>query len=406
MAFMKIKQFPEDFIVEEVSSRKLKPAGPYQVFLMEKTGLDTFGAKRIIGKEFKVASQEIGLAGLKDKHALTRQYVSFPSRYRIPDEWSQQSIKLKRVGFADSPILLGDLDFNRFIITIRGIKEFQVEKVVSAAKDFLACGVPNYFDSQRFGSLRGTQSFIASFLIKGDWEGALKTVLTSSTRHDQAQVRHCREHIRSHWGDWKECLAACAKSPKARREKRIIEFLKDHPKDFKAAFSLVERELQKLYVAAYQSYLWNETVKVVLNRQHPPLKLKQVKYEAGLLLFPLSVPAEASALFSRLDVPLLNPGTLFERDEVRFAALRTLKDHGLSLEMLDVAGPEFLKFRQGSRRMWIIPRQVSAPSASADERNSDQKSKLKKIEISFELPPGSYATVLLKAIGVEKRGRR
>jgi len=403
---MKIKQSPEDFIVEEVSSRPLKESGPYQVFLMEKKGLDTFGAKRIIGSEFRVPSNEIGLAGLKDKHALTRQFVSFPSKYKIPEEWSQQSIKLKRVGFTDQPILLGDIDANRFTIVVREVKEFEVEKVRGTAMEVLSYGVPNYFDSQRFGSLRGTQSYIAKLLVKGDWEGAIKTVLTSATRHDPAQVRHCREHIKSAWGRWDECMQACSGTQKARREKRIIVFIKENPKDFKSAFLLVERELQKMYVAAYQSYLWNETVKVLLNRVHPPLKLKQVKYEAGRLLFPLGIPPDVAVSLRQIGIPLLNPDTQFSREDVKFASLKVVKDEALFLDKLKIDGPDYLQFRQGERKMWVIPKPVSAPSVSIDERNATPQYKFKKVEISFELPAGSYATVILKAIGVEKRGRR
>lgn len=393
-------------MVEEVSSRPLKDSGPYQVYLLEKRGLDTFGAKRIIGKEFKIQSQDIGLAGLKDKHALTRQFVSFPSRYKLPEEWSQQSIKLKRVGFTDQPILLGDIDANRFTIVIREVKEFEVEKVRSAAMETLSYGVPNYFDSQRFGSLRGTQSYIAKLLIKDDWEGAVKTVLTSATRHDPAQVRHCRERIKSAWGRWDECMQACSDTQKARREKRIIAFIKENPKDFKSAFLLVERELQKMYVAAYQSYLWNETVKVLLNRVHPPLSLRQVKYEAGRLLFPINTPPDVAVSLSQIDVPLLNPDTQFSREDVKFASLKVIKDESLFLDKLKVEGPDYLQFRQGERKMWVIPKPVSAPAVSIDERNSNVRFKFKKVEVSFELPAGSYATVILKAIGVEKKRRR
>ena len=132
---LKIKAIPRRFHRREISSRPLKDSRPIPGISSWKKGIDTFGAKRIIGKEFKIPSKEIGLAGLKDKHALTRQFVSFPSNYKIPVEWSQQSIKLKRLGFANQPILLGDLDANRFTLIVREVKEFEVEKVRSSAME-------------------------------------------------------------------------------------------------------------------------------------------------------------------------------------------------------------------------------------------------------------------------------
>ena len=147
-------------------------------------------------------------------------------------------------------------------------------------------------------------------------------------------------------------------------------------------------------------------MKVLLNRVHPPLSLRQVKYEAGRHLFPISISPDAAVSLSQTEIPLLNPDAQFSREDVKFASLKVIKDEALFLDKLKIDGPDYLQFRQGSRKMWIIPKSVSAPSVSIDERNSNPRFKFKKVEVSFELPAGSYATVILKAIGVEKKRRR
>lgn len=401
---MKIKQLPEDFIVEEVAKRDILPSGAFKLFLLEKKGLDSFGAKKIIGKEFKVSSQEIGMAGLKDKHALTRQYISIPARFNIPVDFSQQSIALKQLGFIDKPILLGGLECNRFTITIRDIKKTDLERLKPALKQVFEFGVPNYFDSQRFGSLRGAVGFIAKDLIKSDFERALKILLTSSSRHDKAEVRNCRKAIAGAWGHWDICLAACKKAPRARREKRMIEFLKERPADFKGAFLLVERELVKMFFSAYQSYLWNETVQVLLNRT-PGLAFRTVDYQAGHFLFPKNPTHDIINKFAILEVPLLRQDVEFPMDDVKFAALKVLKEEELTLENLTSPLKE-AQFKPGKRLAWVQPRLASDPKFSPDELNSAPTLPRQKLVISFELPPGSYATIVLKALGVEKKKKR
>lgn len=406
---MKIKQCPQDFVVEEVWGEKLKDSGAFQIFLLEKQGLDTFSAKRIIGKEFKVPLQEIGIGGLKDKHALTRQYMSIPSKYQMPVSWSQKSISFKKYGFVDEPILLGKFQFNKFTIVVRDIKEGQAESLMATSKKILSMGVPNYFDNQRFGSLRGAEAFIAKFLIQDNWQEALKIVLTSTSRHDPASIRHCRKAIKEKWGDWKSCMKACKTEKRARRELRIISFLVDHPEDFQGAFALIERELQKLYLAAYQSFLWNETVKMLLKRMEPKLDFKVVEYHAGSFLFPKEMEFEKRKTLEALNVPLLWESTVFPSEEMKFASLRVLKDEGVSLRDLNIKcqgeSKSYLVFKEGVRKVWVTPSVVSSPIVRSDELNGSPTKPRYKMTLSFNLPPGSYGTVILKAIGIAKKGR-
>lgn len=406
---MKIKQLPEDFIVEEVSSRSIKAEGPFQIFLLEKKGLDTFGAKRIIGKEFKISNVEMGIAGLKDRHAVTRQYISFPSRFRIPSSWSQKSISLEKKGFSDVPIQLGEFQANRFLIVVRDIKEDEAPVIMGKSNKILQQGVPNYFDNQRFGSLRGSSAFIAKKLITGDIESALRIVLTSTSRHDPAVIRRCRKSISLRWKDWDSCLDACKEAKQARRETRIISHLKDHPADFKGAFLLIERELQKMYIAAYQSFLWNESAKVLLARAAPALALREIEYHAGSLAFPKDISQTKVGLLSQTSqttIPLLNPGLEFRDEQVKYACLNVLKEEGIALGDLVVPGFGELCFKDGVRPMWVFPKSVLNPSLSKDELNSTPSKERKKLTLCFELPPGSYATIVLKAMGIVKKSRK
>jgi tRNA pseudouridine13 synthase len=81
---MKLKQKTIDFFVEEISNISiLQDKKPHSIFIMEKTELDTFDAIQMISKKTKVPLFEIGYAGLKDKHAVTKQFISIPSKYNV-----------------------------------------------------------------------------------------------------------------------------------------------------------------------------------------------------------------------------------------------------------------------------------------------------------------------------------
>ena len=118
---MKLKQIPQDFIVEEIPNfLPSKEKQSHGIFIMEKKSITTYDAIRSLSKKCKIPINEIGYAGLKDKHAVTKQYISFPSQYQINSE-NTDKIHLKFVGYTDKKIQIGNLNGNRFIITVRDI---------------------------------------------------------------------------------------------------------------------------------------------------------------------------------------------------------------------------------------------------------------------------------------------
>ncbi len=121
--FMKLKQQPADFIVEEIPSfNTSSEKNEHTVFLLQKQEIDTFDAIRHIAKKLRISLFEIGYAGLKDKHALVRQYISIPTHYNKTD-LNFDSLILSFVGYCQKKIKIGDLIGNRFTITVRDVSE-------------------------------------------------------------------------------------------------------------------------------------------------------------------------------------------------------------------------------------------------------------------------------------------
>lgn len=149
----RIRGVPEDFAVEEVDAFDASGAGEHLLLTIEKRGMNTaFAAKRIAAWA-GVAESAIGYAGLKDRHALTRQRFSVWIPKRIaPDIDALQSDDLRVLDaqWHARKLPRGALAGNRFVLTLREV-EGDAAATETRLRVIAERGVPNYFGEQRFG---------------------------------------------------------------------------------------------------------------------------------------------------------------------------------------------------------------------------------------------------------------
>jgi tRNA pseudouridine13 synthase len=145
---------PDRFLVEELPAYSPTGEGAHTFLWLEKRGLTTFEAIARVAAAFGVAPRDVGYAGMKDKHATTRQWLS------VPD------LDLDRAtGFADPDarvlsaarhphkLRVGHLRGNRFEVVLTGPGDDAEVAVLRARFDELAArGVPNFYGEQRFGA--------------------------------------------------------------------------------------------------------------------------------------------------------------------------------------------------------------------------------------------------------------
>jgi len=117
-----LKHLPEDFIVDEVSTIVPKESGRFVYFLLKKRNRNTADAIRDIARALSVPETRFGFAGLKDKIAVTSQVCSADgiSAERL-ENVNVQGVSVMLLGFGDEPVHIGDLEGNRFRITLRGL---------------------------------------------------------------------------------------------------------------------------------------------------------------------------------------------------------------------------------------------------------------------------------------------
>jgi tRNA pseudouridine13 synthase len=154
----RIKTAPEDFRVEEVPAYAPSGEGDHLFVRFTKTNLTTDVAVSRIAGAMRVAMRDVGIAGMKDKVAVTTQTVSFPLPREGREDFEARLARLALDGIAihecvrhTNKLKTGHLVANRFTIVVRGIHAAHLAEVTRALEDAGRTGIPNAFGPQRFG---------------------------------------------------------------------------------------------------------------------------------------------------------------------------------------------------------------------------------------------------------------
>lgn len=368
---------------------------------MTKDGLSTPEAAAFAARELKLKPGAIAYAGLKDKHASTIQYVTvkLDDGVTVPAVLSGTGWKLENLAKdVGRSIQSSDIERNGFKIVARNLTEQDCFDMDEAA-DLLAkktnggraLKIVNYFGDQRFGSARHGQGFLAKFLIKGDFETALKLAIATEARKDRMQDKLFKRTLLENWGKFAKVLPKLRPCP----ERRAVERLANSSGDFRAAFCALPYLFQQLSVYAYQSYLWNGIARAMIEKSCAERgKIIAADDPFGEMLFP-----EASAIpkdLAEIDLPLLARKTELVAPW-KDAAEAVLKEEGIEVSELQIPGVRRPFFGEEPRSLFFTAEDFTLGKPEYDDSASDKKRK--KRTLKFKLPRGCYATVLLRALG-------
>ncbi len=147
-----LKQNPEDFIVEEIPVYQPCGEGEHLFLWVEKRGVAAEQLSRHIAQTLNLKPMDVGVAGLKDRHAITRQFVSVPAvACADPAVLETESIRVLRSERHTNKLKTGHQRGNRFEIVLRETHEDAAELAAPIAERVSAVGFPNYYGEQRFG---------------------------------------------------------------------------------------------------------------------------------------------------------------------------------------------------------------------------------------------------------------
>lgn len=339
------RQTPRDFVVEEVPLYDFSGEGEHLVLFIRKKGLSTLELVAAIAKYLGIKQKEIGYAGLKDKHAMTKQYISLHKKYEAKmDEFNHEDIKILSKIHHNNKIRIGHLSGNKFYIKLKKVTPTAALKIDEALKSIELYGMPNFFGYQRFGN-DGNNHVDGEKIAKGEKKERnpkIKKLLISAYQ----------SHLFNLWLSRRLEISTLVNNFKAEE----LEGLLNMPKD--------EISLMKA--------------------QEHPFKLLRgdiIEHYPHGRLFDFNGDESDIKRFCDKDI---SPTGLLCGKKARTASgtARTVeKDFDDDID------------EQGSRRYaWVFPKDTEG-------RYNNQEA---QYELNFYLPKGSYATVLIEEIAKRK----
>ena len=218
---------------------------------------------------------------------------------------------------------------------MRNLTHGAAHEIVAQREAVARDGVPNYFDDQRFGSVGASGEFIAKPWCLGDYERALWLALAEANPPDRPGDKVEKELIRDLWGKWIECKAALPKSSR----RSIITYLCDHPTRFREALALMRQDMRSLWLAAFQSDLWNLMLSGWLQQHVDPARLQSVTLATANVPFFTELTDSERTLLAGTPLPLPSARLKLEPGPILALYEQVLADEGLSLRELRVKYP-------------------------------------------------------------------
>lgn len=394
-----LKTVPEDFVVREISDPpRAKPDGKYTIATVSTRNWETNRLVRMLSRSLGVSRERIGFAGTKDKRAVTTQLMSF---YGNPD---LGRIDLKDVSISGAyvgarGIQIGDLIGNEFEITVRdcAVPMDEARGIISEDVSIIkkTGGFPNYFGVQRFGAVRPVTHLVGERLVRGDFEGAVRTYISFSTPEEDEEVRTKRKELEGR-DDWSEMLPGIPESMSF--EKTMIGVLADGGK-WTDAIEAMPVNLQMMFVHAYQSYLFNE---MLSRRMDAGLPLNApVEGDLVIPLDPKGTPQHENPVLTTsknidlvarqvragrafVTITLFGTDSVLCEGEMGEIERKVLEEQRLQSEDFNI--PELPRCcSKGSRREILCPLKDLKSEVAEDS-----------YKLCFSLPKGNYATCLLR----------
>jgi len=327
----------DNFFVEEIPLYPFAHTGEWLMLKVRKKGLTTPEMLNRISSFTGIKKRDIGYAGLKDKEGLTVQWISVPRKYRDEiNRFKDRQIKIVEQDLHRNKLKIGHLKGNRFFVRLKKVNLPTAKILFSIIKDMKKYGIPNFFGAQRFGKF-GNNFEEGKKIIEGE-------KFVRNKRLNKFLISAYQSKL---FNDW--------------LKERI---------NLSAMFELSEKEL-------IQAGFSKDLIKFLKNQKHPFKLLPgdvMSHYPVGKFFY---LEEDESERFLKKEI---TPTGLLPGKK----AMRA-KDFARSIEeKYDELIPA-----NGDRRIaWIFPEFIET------NYNKDKA----WFEMSFILPKGSYATVVIELL--------
>lgn len=406
---MTLRRLASDFVVTETLAHgaagalRPRPApGCLQaVYALRKESLTTPEACARLARALRVREGDTAYGGLKDKHAQTVQHITVRARDAVhagglPPSADGPGWSASRLGWSSHPVNAEWIHRNAFVIVVRALSDSAAQAMdehaarLRDAADGTRLLIINYFGAQRFGSARHGQGFAARRLIDGDFEGALRLLIGTPARKDSGERRAFTRALAERWGQWGDL----AKTLPATPEREAVR-VPARGGTFAEAFGALPEFLRQMCVDAYQSHVWNRAAARAVATL-PDQAAWTVDDDFGSMRF-----ARADALAGTLRdarLPMPSSRMTSEAPMARFT-LDAMAEEGLTPARMTIPGARRPAFESFDRALVVSAEGFALDAPETDDLAAAGSPARLRRTVRFSLPSGSYATVVLRALG-------
>ncbi|HUA80431.1 MAG TPA: tRNA pseudouridine(13) synthase TruD [Dyella sp.] len=179
-----LRRAPEDFRVEEMLGYEPDGEGEHALLWVEKRDANTDWVARELARFANTSPMNVGYAGLKDRHAVTRQAFTVQLPGKADPDWTMfphDGVKVLSSARHKRKLKRGALRGNRFVLVLHDVQgdRAQTENVLHAIGQR---GVPNYFGEQRFGREGGNVAQARAMFAGRRVDRDKRSILLSAAR--------------------------------------------------------------------------------------------------------------------------------------------------------------------------------------------------------------------------------
>ncbi|HRQ71504.1 MAG TPA: tRNA pseudouridine(13) synthase TruD [Phycisphaerales bacterium] len=393
----RIKERPEDFLVEEIPLYEPCGTGEHLYLFVQKRNLSTLEMVCIVAEHFGVHRSAVGYAGLKDKHAITRQVVSVHLPGKSDSEFRHLDHERMAVLWADrhtNKLRPGHLRGNRFSIRVRSVEPTAALAASRMIGLLARVGVPNRVGEQRFGLLENNH-IIGRAMILGRLREAADLLLGPSASHPESQPE-----ARAFYAEGKYAEAAAHFAPALRTERGLAKALAKGL-EVEKAVRRIDRTVASYFVSAFQSAVFNAVLdRRIHEGQLGTLHIGDVAFRhVGRATFDVTAETlDKAETHDRVTSFEISPSGPMWGAAMRQASGVPGRVEREALEASGVTEERVAEFdrttggmMQGARRPLRVPLIDPDVEGGVDEHGPF-------VRCAFELPRGSFATVVMREL--------
>ncbi len=378
------KQNPEDFQVEEIPLYPCSGQGEHLYLWIEKSGITTRELLTQLTRGLKLRERDLGYAGLKDAHALTRQMISVPfSKIDQIIKLNLNNAKILSMTRHSNKLRLGHLAGNRFTITIRQTHADALSRAEAILTQLRKRGVPNFFGEQRYGIL-GNSAQLGLLLVRKEWGRFCQEYIGDPELIRNQDWKKAAEHYRR--GEIGTALDSLPQ--RMRDERRLLRTLLTGA-TCRAAVSTLPRNLLRLFLSAAQSNLFDQLLKQRLatldQLNDGDIAVKHINGACFRVEHAADEQSRSDSFEISPSAPLYGCKVMLATGETGQAEIDLLEKTGLTLESWKLAQGLTMP---GERRPLRVPLSGAKIIDHGDH----------SLTLSFALPKGSYATSVLREL--------